>query len=492
LRRGGDDGSSQTGQHGAQQQEPRHDIEALFNLLATLYRDAPDAALKYWIEDDADGSPEAVHRHSRLSAFLRWAADCRVPSMTRAFFDMLGSLATGERSAGFAFEFLAQNSAAGQDGAGASGSLCSWSSLFDALTFYANQRGANGEHFGPTEIPPEEVTLLKSFLRLLRIVVSSSSVARAALYDNQRYKPVLTLFNLIVQPVPIDLKAALLEAVSAFTASPTASSVALNARNAGMASVAAEIGKRTWMTLESSQILPTIPVRDVRGNILKPQPPGGIVQELEQVESPSKVYPTTTAFVNLLVTLLGGPPAGLSSSSDPGAAADSLEYASAANARPIPDNLGAPHRSPAEGVQAYTKYVVEDVFLQAQTREYRNPGERWRLVERCLSYFERCLLSLSFDRFLSGSTPNDPNNPTSSPVYQLLLDPGFDVLVRILGGTKILEELFNLASVELEVLDNTEAATDTFVLCVLKSLRIIQRVFTLQAPFLEVVLPTLL
>lgn len=455
--------------------DQRHDVEALFALVATLYRDAPDAALKYWIAEDSSDliGSDSGHRHSRLSAFLRWASDCRVPSMTRSFFDMLGSLATGPQSATHAFEFLAQNG----NGEG-SGQLCSWSSLFDALTFYGTQRNSNE---GPTEIPPEEVALLKSFLRLLRIIVSSSAVARAALYDNQRYSPVTTLFNLIVQPVPIDLKAALLEGVTAFTKPVSKED------GAGMHSLGAEIARRTWMTLENSQILPTIPQTDARGVIMKHQPSGGIALELEQVEAPSRVYPATTAFVTLLVNLLGGN-IGLQSTTDASLAVSSLE--TAPTARTIPDNLGSPHRSPAEGISAYSRYVVDDVFLKAQSREYRNAGERWRVTERCLAYIERCLFGLNFDSFLKA--PSTSQAGPRHSMQQLLIAPGFDLLTRLLSGGSLLDAVFDLASVELETLGDISAASDTFVTCVLQALRILQRLFMLQAPFLEVVIPALL
>ena len=460
--------------------EQRHDIESLFSLIATLYRESPDAALKYWLEDDAS---DAQYRHGRLSAFLRWAADCRIPSMVGGFFDMLGSLATGARSATLAFEFLAQNSSGGDvtSSSSSSGALCSWSSLFDALIFYGIQRVQEE----PTEIPPEEVTLLKSFLRLLRIIVTSSGIARATLYDNQRYKPVITLFNLIIQPIPIDLKASLLEAVAAFTRTASKDD------GPGMAALALEVAKRTWMTLEGSQILPTFPKQDSRGVLVKVAAlQEGILTELEQVETPSKVYPTTSAFVTLLVALLGGS-RNPSIYDEPAHAAD--EESSIA-IRTIPENLGAPHRSPSSGIEAYTKFVVEDVLLKLGMREYRNSGERWRLAEKCLAYVERCLAGLDFQAFLTGTedATRETVNLASSPIHALLTAPGFDILTRLLSGSKLLEEIFSLASVDLEILDNVSASSAAFVHSVLRALRIMLLVFRLQAPFIEVVMPVLL
>lgn len=456
--------------------EQRHDIESLFALIATLYRDSSDAALKYWLEGE-DGDPEAQHRHSRLSSFLRWAADCRVHSMQQAFFEMLGSLASGPRSATLAFEFLSQNAASDIS----SNSTCSWTSLFEALSFYGSQRHQDG----PTEIPPDEVVLLKSFLRVLRIVAENSPLARASLYDNQKYKPVTTLFNLIVQPIPIDLKAALLDAVSAFakTAQPEEGS--------GMVALGTEIAKRTWIILEGSQILPTIPRRDARGMLIRasaPEAQGGISLELEQVETPSKVYPTTTSFIHLLVSLLGSS-AGNDEAMTPSSASANMEVSNASRA--IPDNLGAPHRDPAQGIDAYTRFVVDEVLLRADTRDYKSTEEKWRVTERCLAYLEACLSTVNFGTLLTlGDVDGSGSGQTS--LLRITAHPGFDVLVRLLTGTRLLEKVFQLCSTDLEIVDNENVCSVMALHCMLRALRIVIRVFAIQTAFIDVVIPTLL
>lgn len=456
--------------------EQRHDIESLFALIATLYRDSSDKALKYWLEGE-DGDPEAQHRHSRLSSFLRWAADCRVHSMQQAFFEMLGSLASGPRSATFAFEFLTQNAA----GDVSSNSLCSWTSLFEALSFYGSSRHQDG----PTEIPPDEVILLKSFLRVLRIVTESSPLARASLYDNQKYKPVTTLFKLIIQPIPIDLKAALLDAVAAF------SKTAQPEEGSGMVALGTEIAKRTWIMLEGSQILPTIPRRDGRGMLIRasaPEAQGGIGLELEQVETPSKVYPTTTSFINLLVSLLGSP-SGNDEAMTPTSASANMEISTAS--RTIPDNLGAPHRDPAQGVDAYTRFVVDEVLLRADTRDYKSPEEKWRITERCLAYLEACLSTVNFGTLLAlGDADGTGSGQTS--LHRITAHPGFDVIVRILTGTRLLEKIFQLCSTEIETIDNENVCSAMALHCILRALRIIIRIFAVQTAFIEVVVPTLL
>lgn len=456
--------------------EQRHDIESLFALIATLYRDSSDAALKYWLEGE-DGDPEAQHRHSRLSSFLRWAADCRVHSMQQAFFEMLGSLASGLRSATYAFEFLTQN--AGSDIS--SNSLCSWTSLFEALSFYGSPRHQDA----PTEIPPDEVTLLKSFLRVLRVVTESSPLARASLYDNQRYKPVTTLFELLKQPIPIDLKAALLDAISAFT------KTARLEDGSGMVALGNEIAKRTWILLESSQILPTIPQRDGRGMLIRtsaPEAQGGISLELEQVESPSKVYPTTTAFVSLLVSLLGSP-SGNDEAMTPISASANMEVSAAS--RTIPDSLGAPHRDPAQGIDAYTRFVVDEVLLRADARDYKSGEEKWKIIERCLAYLEACLATVNFGTLLAlGDLDGAASAQTS--LHRITAHPGFNILVRLLTGSRLLEKIFQLCSIELENVDNVQMFSVMALHCVLRALRIVIRVFAVQTAFIEVVVPTLL
>lgn len=456
--------------------EQRHDIESLFALIATLYRDSSDAALKYWLEGE-DGDPEAQHRHSRLSSFLRWAADSRVHSMQQSFFEMLGSLASGPRSATFAFEFLTQN--AGSDIS--SNSLCSWTSLFEALSFYGSPR----QQDGPTEIPPDEVTLLKSFLRVLRVVTENSPLARASLYDNQKYKPVTTLFNLIVQPIPIDLKAALLDAVAAFA------KAAKPEEGSGMVALGTEIAKRTWVILENSQILPTIPRRDGRGMLIRasaPEAQGGITLELEQVETPSKVYPTTTSFISLLVSLLGSP-SGNDEAMTPTSASANMEISIAS--RTIPDNLGAPHRDPAQGIDAYTRFVVDEVLLRADGRDYKSGEEKWRIIERCLAYLEACLSTVNFGTLLALGDL-DGAGSAQSTLHRITAHPGFDVLVRLLTGTRLLEKIFQRCSTDLEAIDDENLFSAMAVHCVLRALRIVIRVFAVQTAFTEVVVPTLL
>ncbi|KAG0303620.1 hypothetical protein BGZ98_006479, partial [Dissophora globulifera] len=150
----------------------RNDLEALFTVIALIYKDRPEAGIRFWPNND-----------DRLYRFLKWAVDCK--NTARSFFDMLSSLATGSQCANHAYEFLKSNG--GRYGAQSSStpSLCSWGRLFDAVEFYTSRLNADIAAGGQVEqILPEEEALLKSFLRLLSVVAQFSAVARTAMNDS--------------------------------------------------------------------------------------------------------------------------------------------------------------------------------------------------------------------------------------------------------------------------------------------------------------------
>ncbi|GAA5892450.1 hypothetical protein JCM6882_005619 [Rhodosporidiobolus microsporus] len=479
--------------------QPRHDLEAFFLLIATIYRQNPDGGLKFWEEtasaSDAQDPSTIVHTPagSRLSAFLRWGSECRPPAMMRAYYEMVASLSSGPLSATYAFEFL---SSAAEHGS----STCSWSALFGALDFYLSNLPDRPLEAGPNaegamgEMPPEEVPLLRSFIRLLRQVVRYSDVARATLYDNQRHRPVATLFALTGRSVPIELKASLLQAIEAFS------------RPGGTFGV--EVARRTWAALEQSQILPTWAAaegRDARGGAGfasvglgggrrgAPEPltlEGGIFTELEEVEAPNKVFPESTAFVQLLNTLVHAPPSAAAPLSKRGG--DSLSLAAGDSHHTIPDNLGAPNRAP--GVDPYVKFVVDDVLLKTGAREYADPKERWKITDAGLAFVEKCLAAFDLGPFLAWGAGGA--RAQTSPLQQLVLHPGFDILARLLssGGSAngaLLEFVLTIVTAGYDSIRNNLAGTPLFTRCMLRCLRILRRTLDLQAPFLEVALPAL-
>lgn len=493
--------------------EARHVLESLFLLIATVYRGVPDGGLPFWEDTAPDPSSSSAYNHvtGRLSAFLRWGSECRPPGMVRAYYEMVAALASGPQSAGYAFQFLSGRSASDPSSGfqGPASSSFSWANLFGALEFYVTNLPDRAVEAGPNaegalgEMPPEEVPLLRSFVRLLRQVVTFSDVARATLYDNQRHRPVAILFDLLGRPIPIELKASLLSAIAAFS------------RPGGPFGV--DVARRTWATLEQSQILPTLAVsegRDARGGagvglagrgaVLRGPGPlsiaGGIYTELEEVETPNKVYPESTAFVELLNTLIHTP-----SSLEP------IRRGVDFDTQTVPDNLGAPHRAP--GIDPYVRFVLDDVLLKTVVREFADIRERWNVSEMCvfafpripsspwltflsssgLAFVEKCLASYDLGPFLASAAvgvQRTASGPTS-PLSHLVIHPGFDILTRLLSGGELLEYIFTILIAGYDAIAQNLAGTPAFTQCMLRCLRILRRTLELQTPFLEIVLPSL-
>ncbi|KAK4058181.1 hypothetical protein OIO90_000920 [Microbotryomycetes sp. JL221] len=467
----------------AQEDKPavqRHDLEAFFLLVATVYYGSPDTGLKFW--EDGPGPDSRLPPSplaTRLSAFLRWGSESRAPAMMRAFYEMTAALASGPECATYAFEFLAAGSSLAGNGSmttyGSASPTLSWSALFGALEYYQNNM-SDGPDGAMSEMPPEEVPLLRSFVRLLRQVVAFSDVARATLYDNQRHRPIATLFALLGRPVPIELKASLISAIAAFS------------RPGGAFGV--DVARRTWTALEQSQILPTISSIDSmqsrgfnasRSLQAMQSLDGGIVTELEQVEAPNKIYPESTAFVSLLNTLIHAP-----ISKGP------LQRGVDFDQQTIPDNLGAPQRAP--GVDPYVRFVIDDVLLKSGQREYTDPKERWTVTNVGLEFVEKCLASFDLGPFLAWATVNGGRvglTQSSSPLVTILAHPAFDILTRLLSASPLLETVLTLVIAGYDAIRNNLAGTPVFTECMLRCMRILKRLFELQSPFLEVVMPLL-
>lgn len=466
---------------------PRADVEALFTLIATIYRDSPpDAALKFWNHDD-----------KRLFAFLRWASDARTTGMIQALFEMLSSLSVGPQSSTFAFNFLSTSEqSAGPSTNGSSSELvCSWSKLFGALSFYANQLPKVNEaaqssvqpgmppqprrdHNTPSTIPPEELALLKAFLRLLKNVVHSSPVARAALYENQTFRAIPTLLSLVNSVVPIEFKAALFDTLAAFCGPDGGS-------------LGADIAKQMWVALEKFEVIPTKSVggassglyRSTAMSSSRPNASGGIIAELEDAETSARTYPATTSFVHLLNSLIHTPKKSAT-----------LLNGFEIESHTIPDSLGAGARTP--GIGPYVRYVLDDVLLKAPKLAFASAGERWRLTERALCFVEKCLASYDLSPLLAEdslgiSSLGKGQKPASSSLAGLALHPGFEILRRFLTEPALLKALFDVVSIGYEGLSEDAGQTPSLAKSVLRAVRIVYRILQIESLFIEVLLPTL-
>jgi len=476
---------------------PHHDIEALFEVIAAIHRNTPDSALVYWGVDENQENEEdptlTSGRSTKLTGFVRWASECRQLGMVQSFYEMLASLATGPRCSDLAYSFLLSGSS--DDGAigmnttmsrisDAMGRInlltCSWSSIFGQFQYYihAFQALSMQKNSAPEnkQLFPPEVSILKKYAKVIRQIVRYSSIAQATLYDHQKYRPIQTLFALAACPVPLDLKAELLLAIAAF-ASPGNK-------------ISADIARKCWLTLEHSQILSTnswdIPANFgatgalslTNGELIRT----GILAELEEVEASSQVYPGSTAFIRLLVSLIH-PPARRS----PVKKGEELELQS------IPENLGVPSRSP--GIEPYLRFVVDEVFRKVGSRDFLHQEERYQVFEVCLAFIERCLTSYEIGPFLATSMLSNANSGSevhSRAVLAVVTHPGFEIMLRILNNTELTRQVFETLLNGPRFVENEPQKSDITCRCVLRALRIVHRVIELQQSFLDGVLPHVL
>ncbi|KAF9410788.1 hypothetical protein BGZ94_001527 [Podila epigama] len=444
----------------------RNDIEALFTVVSLVYKDRPEASLRYWpIGDD------------RLYGFLKWGSDCK--NSARAFFDMIGSLAAGPQCAQHAYDFLKSNGGRyGTQSYSAPRTLCSWDRLFEAIEFYTNNLNQNLAAGSIIEkIRPEEEALLKSMLRLLRTVAQYSLPARCSMNDNKQYRVTHALFRFFICPISVDLKASILDAIAAF-ATPTG----LGGDHASL----------VWDYLEQAKVLPksygiapeqalavdksVVPHRQEHEQV-----DSGIGFDIQEIETANETYPETIAFTRLLSSLIQVPliPEELLSGGSP----------------TIPTLLGSSYRPP--GVIPYTRFVLDVIFVKALQRPYRVANEKWAVVEACLSYMERCILSFDIGSYILGNNLKSAQDRTSieaqtNQALKASLHPGFEVLTRLFSGGDVLREMFKVLGTGVTVLNKDDQTTPHLKTSILRCFKILTKAMQLQDIFFEYIVQVLL
>ncbi|KAI9502794.1 hypothetical protein BX070DRAFT_152739 [Coemansia spiralis] len=505
--------------------EPRRDTEGLFLWITILYSDRPDAGLRFW--GHADG--ERTELDDRLAVFLRWGSDCREQGMIRGYFNMLSALACGSQASICAHEFMSAAdgnlmSPSRSQVASNQAPLCSWSALFGALDFYAgNLRQSEPDPLAEVpEIPTAEIALLRSFLRLCRSVVRYSIIARTTLYDSPEYNAIITMFNLLGCVVPVPLKASLIDTIAAFGELNPEIPYGDEVQTDNIRQTINEMARRSWMLLEQSQTLPTtsnldalrnarptgvqqVPMPDKtpsrkmvigRGNSSRPVANrGGIVYELEEIEAAVETYPEMRAFVRLLSSLIH------SSSSAP--ALSNMERDPVLYSAPspsIPIDLGESYRIP--GISPYIGFVLDNVLLKAEQRAYRYSSEKWSVYALSLDTLERCLGTMDLSGIVADA--NGPGATRSSNAFQqnsslasklrtLVTHPGFEIAIRILCGSKLLDTLLNILAVGVDTLNTaTGDLSNSIEHAVLRTLRILLRILRVQNVLLRHAVPMLL
>ncbi|KAF8760740.1 Nucleoporin [Rhizoctonia solani] len=390
-----------------------------FVLIALVYSDqSPDEGLKWW--DD------------RLYSFLRWSAEARVPSLLKPLYNMFGSLARGQSCATYAYNFLSTN---GGQRAGTTG-WCSWAGLFGSLdwllTSVPDQRTVDsalgGRERQPLPVDPEEIRSIMAFLRVLRVVARYSTAARAALLENTQYRAVAVMLDLVRSPVALELKGKLFDTLAAFCDGPE---------------LGGEVARLMWVSLERYEVLPVRSTTTMTTGGWKKS--RGVPAELEEIEAPARTYPATLSFLHLLNALVPFPP----------------------------DNLGSGHR--VVGTGPYVKFVVEDVLLKIDAREYADPSERWKVTDAALEFVQRSLDGFDLATLAIGG---------QDAVQKLVQHPGFGVLLRVLVDSATRDVLFGILAL-------SESNQDPyFVSSLVRTLRIISRTLEIQDLFIDLLVPS--
>ncbi|EJD46336.1 hypothetical protein AURDEDRAFT_184350 [Auricularia subglabra TFB-10046 SS5] len=366
----------------AASEQGRQDIAALFRLVGSLYGALPPdtAQLKYW-------GVSPIPEDERLAAFIRWAAESRDSATTQAAFDMVAGLSTGREAAALAFNFLASDAG-----------ILSWANLFGMLEHL---------HQHPTAQPnPNEVYLAISFLGIARQVAHHSPAARLALHHHPQFRVLPAMLALVPASVPLELKGALLDTVAAFCAP-------------GAGPQGVELCRTVWGAMERAGVL------------------AGVARELEDVEAPGRVFPSTLALVRLLGALVHTP-----------------KELRALDAEPR-DTM-----PPGAPPGPYVAFVVDAVLLRTSQREFNNIADKWAMVDVCLAFVERALASL------------DP----------LVLTPlGTEVLARLLSDTPLRRFLLGFVDEGANETPATKGSSKSL----LRALRIFHRVLEIQPYFLS-------
>ncbi|KAJ2600635.1 hypothetical protein H4R99_003262 [Coemansia sp. RSA 1722] len=504
--------------------EPRRDTEALFLWITVLFSDRPDIGLRFW------GRPDGtrLEMDDRLAVFLRWGSDCREQGMIRGYFNMLSSLACGPKASVCAYEFMSGNNS---DFMGPSRSqvasnqapLCSWPALFGALDFYASQmRQSEPDPLSSApEIPESEVALLRSFLRLCRSVVRYSIVARTSLYDNAEYSPIICMFNLLGCTVPVSLKASLIGAISAFGELSQDVGHAEDSMSDAVRQTVSDIARRNWELLEQSQTLPTTsdiealrqakpagsqpvpmpeqtPHRGItigRGSISgnggggRPwQGRGGIIYELEEIESAVETYPEMRAFVRMISTLIHP-----SANAPPLSNMERDPTLYCASSPSIPIELGESYRIP--GISPYVSFILDHVLLKAEQRSYRYSSEKWSVYALALDAVERSLGTMDLGTLVLEMKGQGRGSglPSAASIRTLVTHPGFEIAIRILCGSKLLDTLLHVLNVGVDALNTSTGDLGSYIRSsVLCTLRVLLRILRIQDVLLHSIVPILL
>ncbi|TFK37612.1 nucleoporin Nup186/Nup192/Nup205 [Crucibulum laeve] len=479
---------------------PRHDIAMLYTFIGLLYSALPpERALQFWGSSPSSEQLsylELVESSTgRLPSFLQWAiwsTPVQDLTMLAALYDMLSGLSKGQQCSELAYNFMARGAGEVIPGSSLSatssgGPTVSWIAIFNLLESWAvstsNTRGPPsqqslgfGQGFGSLNqfappppppshqinIGPKDVLLAQSFLRLLSTVVTYSVPVRTTISGHAQFRAIPTLVSLIPLGIPLELKGALFETLSAFC-------------EPGAGAAGVEICKAVWTLMERLEVINVrVGSNSGFGALTTAK---GVELELEQIESAHRLYPATIPFLKLLSTLVHTP--------------KRIPLRDrAADTEPvntIPESLGQSYRLP--GVGPFTSFVIDNVFANIPNREYARPSDRWQINNLCLCYIERALASFDLESLVNAVEDTSLRGETLIP---LLVHPGYDIMQRLLTNSPLQESLLSYIVDGVDAFDKDVMQKQPFFRdTIARVLRIVHRVLEIEDIFLDVLIPIL-
>ncbi|KAL9941013.1 hypothetical protein V8E36_000501 [Tilletia maclaganii] len=429
----------------------RHDIQALFDVIATVCRSRPDSGRRFCL------TPEG-----RTSRFLNWALDVRDFRHEQGLFNMLISISAGPESA-----WIIHSNVLGAAGPSTDGRLTSWPRLFDWVQHYIDTFSAQvsaGRSAQPV-LPDNEVTLLKSFLALLRNIVYFSEAALTAIHESQDLQALPRLFTLAQHRVPLPLRAALFDALAAF-ARPNHN-------------CADAVTSDLWALLDSVYTVPAIEGRHpMTGHY-------SVLEDIASIEAAEHTFPATTSFIGLLSAMIqpttrGSRAAGLKSASGQLVSSQS--------------RLRREQITAAHDLTPYIDFVVNHTLLRHSDRDFRLHTERWRLIATCLHFLLECLRTYSLAELYSVNETGLEGAQNPEVLRRQIKHPGFEVMKRMLQDQKLGKEILSILNPSptpgYEAVDQQRAQTIFFAHSVRASLGLLSQTLRLQSEFLELLLPS--
>lgn len=428
----------------------RRDLEYFLTFLSNVYTGPADSGLIFWKRDDG------------LNHFARWLLDIKVQTTVCAAFDFFGAISTGVACATGMFNLFQGK----PDADLGSSSLFTWRKPLTALEYYTNLLQTNTEE-SPCHIPIEEELLLLRFLNILKQTVQYCQDARRAFWYCNEGNCRLILQNILKCPTTPQLRAAVFNVISAFCSN----------WGGGVNGIGRDISLQWWQDILLSDML--VPERKLvpgeKKEIL--HRPSSLLQEI-QLEQQRQLYTETLAIVRLIGTAIHSPSkrqvliAGF---------ADTPFY--------VP--VGPRTNSEQAGAVPFISLVMDTIFTAIGTDKKEYTEMQWQVTEACLMTMENSIGSfidlMEKKKLQEGIKGTQQDVEVSLIGY--LMHPGFQVLIRILSGRRVVNELFDIVQ---KCSKDDDADIKHLVYrekCLIKSLHIILNVLELQPILCNVLIP---